>query len=119
MQALNSLAGADAVLAITGGQPTADNKEIIQAANARRLPTIFHARTGSTGDALASYGANDAEIAGQAARLVDKILKGTKASEIPVERPTKLEFVINLKIAKQIGLSIPPDVLARANRIIR
>ena len=73
----------------------------------RRLPTIFHARTGSTADALASYGANDAEIARQAARFVDKILKGIKAGDIPVERPTKLEFVINLKTAKQIGLTIP------------
>ena len=119
MQALNSLAGADAVLAIPGGQPTADNKAIIQAANAKRLPTIFHARTGSTMEALASYDANDAEIARQSARLVDKILKGTKASEIPVERPTKLEFVISLKTAKQIGLTIPPHVLARADRVIR
>lgn len=119
IQALKALSDVDGVLAIAGGQPTADNKEIIQAANAKRLPTIFHSQTGSTGEALASYGANDAEIARQSARLVDKILKGTKAGEIPVERPTKLEFVINLKIAKQIGLNIPPNVLARADRVIK
>lgn len=119
IQALKALYEVDGVLAIAGGQPTADNKEIIQAANAKRLPTIFHSQTGSTGEALASYGANDAEIARQSARLVDKILKGTKAGEIPVERPTKLEFVINLKIAKQIGLNIPPNVLARADRVIK
>ena len=119
MQALKALADADALLAIPGGQPTADNKEIIQAANAKRLPTIFHARTGSTSEALASYGANDAEIARQSARLIDKIIKGTKAGEIPVERPTKLEFVINLKTAKRIGLTIPPNVLARADRVIK
>jgi len=68
---------------------------------------------------LVTYGANDPDIARQAARLVDKILKGTKACEIPVERPTKLQFIINLKTAKQIGLTIPPNVLARADRVIR
>ena len=119
MQALKALTNADALLAIPGGQPTADNKEIIQAANAKRLPTIFHARTGSTMEALASYGANDAEIARQSARFVDKILKGTKASEIPVERPMKLEFVISLKTAKQIGVTIAPNVLVRADRVIK
>ena len=65
--------------------------------------------------ALTRYGANDSDIARQAAPLVDKILKGTKAREIPIERPTKLEFIINLKTAKQIGLTIPPNVLARAD----
>jgi putative tryptophan/tyrosine transport system substrate-binding protein len=116
---LKALSDAEAFLAIPGGQPTAHYKEIIQAANAKRLPTIFHARTGSTQDALASYGANDSDIARQAARLVDKILKGTKAGEIPVERPTKLQFIINLKTAKQIGLTIPPNVLARADKVIK
>ena len=118
-QALKAMSDVDAVLAIPGGQPGADSKDIIRAANAKRLPTIFHARTGNTGEALASYGANDVEIARQAARLVDKILQGTKAGEIPVERPTKLEFIINLKTAKQIGLTIPANVLARADRVIR
>ena len=80
---------------------------------------MFHSHTAATLDALASYGANDANIARQAARLVDKILKGTKAGDIPVERPLKLEFVINLKTAKQIGLTIPPNVLVRADRVIR
>ena len=118
-QALKALNDVDAFLAIPGGQPTAHYKEIIQAANAKRLPTIFHARTGSTEEALASYGANDSDIARQAARVVDKILKGTKAGEIPVERPTKLLFIINLKTAKQIGLTIPPNVLARADKVIK
>jgi putative tryptophan/tyrosine transport system substrate-binding protein len=119
IQSLKALSDADAFLAIPGGQPTAHYKEIIQAANAKRLPTIFHAHTGSTQDALASYGANDAEIARQAARLVIKILRGTKAGEIPVERPTKLQFLINLKTARQIGLTIPPNVLARADKVIK
>jgi putative tryptophan/tyrosine transport system substrate-binding protein len=118
-QALKALSDVDAFLAIPGGQPTAHYKEVIQAANAKRRPTIFHARTGSTEEALASYGANDSDIARQAARVVDKILKGSKAGEIPVERPTKLLFIINLKTAKQIGLTIPPNVLARADKVIR
>ena len=118
-KALAALSRAEAVLAIPGGFPSGHYKEIIRAANTKRVPTMFHARTGSTIDALATYGVNDANIARQAARLVDKILKGTNAGEIPVERPTKLEFVINLKTAKQIGLTIPPNVLARADRVIR
>jgi putative ABC transport system substrate-binding protein len=84
-----------------------------------RVPAIFHARIGSTIGALASYGASDAPIAHEAARLVDKILKGAKAADLPVERPTKFELVINLKTAKQIGLTIPPNVLYEADRIIK
>ncbi|HXV82221.1 MAG TPA: ABC transporter substrate-binding protein [Candidatus Binatia bacterium] len=118
-RALSTLGDADAFLGIPGGFPTAHYLEIIRAANSKRLPTIFHAHTGSTMEALASYGASDAVIARQAARLIDKILKGANAGEIPVERPTKLALVINLKTAKQIGLIIPPNVLARANRVIR
>jgi putative ABC transport system substrate-binding protein len=118
-QALKALSEADAILAIPGAQPTAHYKEIIHAANTKRLLTIFHARTGSTQEALATYGASDSDIAHQAARLVDKILKGTNAGELPVERPTKLQFVISLKTAKQIGLTIPPNVLVRADRVIR
>ena len=70
-------------------------------------------------EALASYGASDAVIIRQAARLIDKILKGANAGELPVERPTRLELVINLKTAKQIGLTIPPNVLVRADKVIK
>lgn len=110
---------ADAYLSIPGGFPTGYFDEINRAANSKRLPAIFHARMGSTADALASYGASDAQVAHDAARLVDKIAKGAKAGELPVERPTKLELVINLKTAKQIGLTIPPNILARADKVIR
>jgi putative ABC transport system substrate-binding protein len=79
---------------------------------------MFHARTKATRDALASYGASDVEIARQAARLVDRILKGTKAGDLPVERPTRLEFVINLRTAKALRLTIPPSVLVRVDRVI-
>jgi putative ABC transport system substrate-binding protein len=66
-----------------------------------------------------SYSADDAESYRRAAYYVDRILKGTKPAELPVEQATKFEFVINLKTAKQIGLRIPPDVLARASRLIK
>jgi putative ABC transport system substrate-binding protein len=66
-----------------------------------------------------SYGPNFAAEGRDAARLVDKILKGTKPTDLPVEQPTKFELLINLKAAKQIGLTIPPNVLARADRVIK
>ena len=66
-----------------------------------------------------SYGADEDEPIKRIAVMIDKILKGTKPADIPVEQPTKFEFIVNLKAAKQIGLTIPPEVLARANRLIK
>jgi putative ABC transport system substrate-binding protein len=119
VRGLQAIEEADAYLSIPGGLPTGFYAEATRVANAKRLPTMFHSRSGSTADALASYGANDAQVAHDAARLLDKILKGASAGELPIERPTKLELVIDLKTAKQIGLTIPPNVLARADKVIK
>ena len=84
-----------------------------------RLPSMCERSDYVEAGCLVSYAANDADSYRRAATYVDKILKGTKPADLPVEQPTKFEFVINLKTAKQIGLTIPPNVLARADRVIR
>jgi putative tryptophan/tyrosine transport system substrate-binding protein len=119
MRGLEALAEVEAFLVILGGLPTRHYAEIIRAANAKRVPTMFHARTGSTREALVSYGASDVEIARQLARHVAKILAGVQAGDLPVERPMNLELVINLDIAKQIGVTIPPAVLMLSDKVLQ
>jgi len=104
---------------VPGGLPSGYYEEMIRAANGRKLPTMFHARTKTTTQALASYGTSDVAIARQAVRLIDKIIKGANAGDLPVERPTKLELVINLKTTKALGLKIPQSVLIRADEVIQ
>jgi ABC-type uncharacterized transport system substrate-binding protein len=82
------------------------------------LPTMFHIPYFVERGGLASYSANPHELGKQAARLVDKILKGAKPAELPVEQSTKFELVINVKAAKMLALTIPPPVLLRADRLI-
>jgi putative ABC transport system substrate-binding protein len=94
-------------------------KQIVELAIKNRLPSMFEIATRVEAGGLMSYSADDAAIFRRAAVYVDKILKGAKPADLPVEQPTKFELVINLKTAKQIGLTIPPNVLARADPIIR
>jgi putative tryptophan/tyrosine transport system substrate-binding protein len=84
-----------------------------------KLPAIYPTSRFAEAGALMVYGPSGTELARRAAYFVDKILKGAKPADLPVEQPTKFELVINLKAAKQIGLTIPPSVLARADRVIR
>jgi len=84
-----------------------------------RLPAMYHYTEFVDAGGLMSYAPNLADQWRRAADFEDKILKGTKPAEIPVEQPMKFEFVINLKAAKQIGVTVPPNVLVRADRVIR
>ena len=94
-------------------------KRIADLAIKNRLPSMFERSDMVEAGGLVSYGANETENSSRAVVYVDKILKGAKPVDLPVEQPMKFEFVINLKTAKQIGLTIPPNVLARADRVIR
>jgi putative ABC transport system substrate-binding protein len=85
----------------------------------RRLPAIYHTSQFVDDGGLMSYGPNLAGMFRRAAYYVDKILKGDKPADLPVQQPTKFEFIINLKAAKQIGLTIPPNLLARADKVIK
>jgi putative ABC transport system substrate-binding protein len=84
-----------------------------------RLPAMYPSSENVEAGGLMSYGPNGADLWRRAADFVDKILKGTKPAEIPVEQPMRFEFIINLIAAKQIGVTIPPNVLVRATRVIR
>ncbi|HEV8725413.1 MAG TPA: ABC transporter substrate-binding protein [Candidatus Binatia bacterium] len=94
-------------------------KRIADLASNSRLPAIYGSRDNMGAGGLMSYGTNFDDLYLRAAVYVDKILKGAKPAELPVEQPTKFELVINLKAAKQIGLTIPPNVLARADKVIK
>ena len=92
---------------------------VIDLAVKNRLPAIYFRREIVEAGGLMTYGPSQPALARRAATYVDKILKGAKPADLPVEQPMKFEFIVNLKAAKQIGLTIPPNVLARADKVIR
>jgi len=94
-------------------------KRIVELAAKNRLPAMYAFTEAVDAGGLMLYAPNYADQFRRAATYVDKILKGTKPADLPVEQPTKFEFIINLKAAKQIGLTIPPNVLARADKVIK
>ena len=105
---------------MTGTRPFfAERKRIVELAGKHRLPAIYPQKEYVEAGGLMFYGTDYDDLYRKAAHYVDKILKGAKPGDLPVEQPRKFEFVINLKTAKQIGLMIPPNVLARANRLIK
>jgi putative tryptophan/tyrosine transport system substrate-binding protein len=110
---------ADALLVLQSPVFNSQRAQIADLALKSRLPATYPRRAFVEDGGLMSYGASISDLDRRAATYVDKILKGTKPADLPVEQPTKFEFIINLKTAKQIGLTIPPNVLARADRVIR
>jgi ABC-type uncharacterized transport system substrate-binding protein len=110
---------ADAVFVLSSGVAADRQTEIAELAIKRRLPAISYRSEFVEAGGLMSYGVSFTDLDRRAASYVDKILKGAKPADLPVEQPVKFEFVINLKAAKQIGLTIPPNVLARADKVIK
>jgi putative ABC transport system substrate-binding protein len=104
---------------IAGGVANPRRTQIAELAVKSRLPALYRNREDVEAGGLMTYGVNVIDLDRRAATYVDKILKGAKPADLPVEQPIKFEFIINLKAAKQIGLTIPPNVLARADKVIK
>ena len=109
----------DAIMTTAARRFFAERKRIVELAGKYRLPAIYFDKVFVDEGGLMSYGADYDDLFRRAAVYVDKILKGAKPADLPVQQATKFEFVINLQAAKQIGLTIPPEVLARANQVIK
>jgi putative ABC transport system substrate-binding protein len=110
---------AEAILALGNSVLLSQRTQVVELVGKNRLPAIYSQKEFLETGGLITYGPNFADLWRHAATYVDKILKGAKPADLPVAQPTKFEFIINLKAAKQIGLTIPPNVLARADRVIR
>jgi putative ABC transport system substrate-binding protein len=108
-----------AIMTTTTRQFFAERKRIVELAGKYRLPAIYFQKEFVDEGGLMSYGADYTDLYRKAAHYVDKILKGTKPADLPVQQATKFEFVINLKAAKQIGFKVPFELLARANQVIK
>jgi len=109
----------NAVITITNNPLFRNSKRIADLALKNRLPSMYEGSTWVDAGGLMSYSANDLELFRRAATYVDKILKGAKPADLPIEQPTKFEFVINLKTAKALNLTIPQSVLFRADKVIK
>jgi putative ABC transport system substrate-binding protein len=109
----------DAILIVPDSLLVNAGEQIIAKSREQSIPVMFHEQTWVDRGGLASYGASFSDLGRQAARYVDRILKGAKPAELPVEQPSKFDLVINLKTAKALGLTVPPSLLARADQIIQ
>jgi putative ABC transport system substrate-binding protein len=114
-----SKSGVEAILVLGIPLLNSERKQLVELAVKNRLPAIYYTGDLVEAGGLMTYGVNRNDLARRAATYVDKILKGAKPAELPVEQPKKFELIINLKAAKQIGLTIPPNVLARADKVIK
>ena len=111
--------GAQALITSTGGLIATQQRQVLDFAAKNRLPAIYPNSEFVEAGGLMSYAPNYTDLFRRAADFVDKILKGAKPADLPVEQPTKFEFLVNLKTAKQIGVEIPSSVLARSDRVIK
>jgi putative ABC transport system substrate-binding protein len=103
---------------VAGGIAAAHRTEIVELAVKSRLPAIYNSAEFVQAGGLMSYATSITDLSRRAAVYVDKILKGRTPADLPVEQPMKFEFIVNLKAAKQIGLTVPPNVLVRATKVI-
>jgi len=108
----------EAIYVVSGPLGPAKRAEIIELAAAARIPVIYSFRVFAAGGGLMSLATDDSDLCRRAAAFVDKMLRGARPEDLPVEPPTKLELVINNKTAKALGLTIPPSILARADEVI-
>ena len=108
-----------AIVRVSGPILTPQRKQVVELAVKNRLPAMYERAEEVEAGGLISYGVSASDMYRRAATYVDKILKGTKPADLPVEQPKKFEFIVNLKAAKQISLTIPPNVLVRADRVIK
>ena len=109
----------DALFVIADPLTVLNRKQLLELVTKNRLPAMYEFSSFVDDGGLMAYGPSQSENLQRALHHVDKILRGTKVSELPIEQPTKFEFIVNLKTAKQLGLTIPPNVLARADRVIK
>ena len=108
-----------ALLVLTDGVFFLHRARLVSLAAKNRLPSMYQLREYVEAGGLMSYAPSTQDLFGRTASFVDKILKGAKPADLPVEQPTKFELVINMKIAKSLGLTIPPSLLARADEVIQ